>query len=125
MERETEPCCVVVVGDPQWADVSRVKLAIKQLAPGGVVITDDEPYALEAAAMRQARCSLCTGVVFRQPGNGQNALQARATRDRAMYEASFGNLRRRVWVFGELPPDRADTLLAFGNWIERFEKDGE
>ena len=99
---------VAVVGSAKWPDENPVRVAVKSLAAGTMVLVDDEPCAATSAAIRQCRCSNLVSVQFRQPGLGRDVVAARADRDAAMFQ-----LADSLLIFGELAPDRAATLEQF------------
>lgn len=109
---------VAVLGGMAWHDESAVRSMIRAMPPGTVVLLDDDPFDVQAAAMRQCRCSSLVAVVHRLPTSvGKRAVEARRERDRVLL-GSAG----RVVVFGDLGPDREATLReheAAGLRVER------
>jgi len=99
---------ITFVGSAAWYDHNTIRDRIRVLPEGTRILLDDEPFQIEVAAARQARCSGLVAVVYCLPSNsGKGAVAARAVRDRVMFADSH-----RVLVFGELPEDREATLQA-------------
>lgn len=97
---------VAILGAHDWLDQSTVRLVVKTLPADTVVLLDDEPFDLQAAARRQCRCSSLVAVVHQLPTNvGRNAVEARRARDEVLLSSAD-----RVIVFGHLAPDRELTL---------------
>lgn len=99
-----------------WHDQPAVRAAIRTLPSGTVVLLDDDPFDVQAAAQRQCRCSSLVAVVHRLPTSvGKRAVEARKDRDNVLLGSAD-----RVVVFGELAPDREATLRSYaGLQVER------
>jgi hypothetical protein len=97
---------VALLGGFAWRDQPAVRAAVRGLPSGTVVLLDDDPFDVQAAAQRQCRCSSLVAVVHRLPTSvGKRAVEARRERDRVLLGSAD-----RVVVFGELAPDREATL---------------
>jgi hypothetical protein len=97
---------VAILGGLSWHDQPAVRATIRALSVGTVVLLDDDPFDVQAAAQRQCRCSSLVAVVHRLPTSvGRRAVEARRERDRVLLGSAS-----RVVVFGELAPDREATL---------------
>lgn len=106
---------IAFLGGMTWEDHNTVRDRIRVLPPGTVVLLDDDPFAVQAAAQRQCRCSGLVAVVHRLPSTaGKKAVEARAQRDGVMLGSAT-----RVFVFGTLSPDRELTLKRFQLPVER------
>lgn len=109
---------VAVLGGMAFHDQVSVRAMIKSLVAGTVVLLDDDPFEVQAAAQRQCRCSSLVAVVHRLPTSvGKRAVEARRERDSVLLGSAS-----RVVVFGELAPDREATLRehqATGLRVER------
>lgn len=99
---------VAIVGSYDWTDHSSVRRRIKELAkqPDVIVLLDGDPTDVLVAALRECRCSGIVPVQYHLPGNaGKRIIEMRARRDRVL----FGDAELVV-VFGQLSPDRAESL---------------
>jgi hypothetical protein len=109
---------VAVLGGFTFHNQSAVRAFVKGLPQRTIVLLDDDPFDVQAAAVRQCRCSSLVAVVHRLPTSvGKKAVEARAERDRVLLESAS-----RVVVFGELSPDRALTLREFESAGMRVER---
>jgi len=97
---------VVILGSPGFVDTSAVRIYVKRLPSGSVVLIDDDPFDVQLSAMRECRCAGLVCVVHRLPANGgRNAVAARKERDAVLLEGAT-----KVVVFGQLAADRELTL---------------
>jgi hypothetical protein len=110
---------VVILGGPKWVDRTSVELLIKSLADGTVVLVDDDPFTVQSAAIRQARCSHLVAGIYRLPGgHSPGAVVLRRKRDDVLFRDA-----QRAIVFGDLAADREATLEEYesrGLQLERI-----
>jgi hypothetical protein len=98
---------VAILGGMRWTDHNAVRRVIKTLMPGTLVLLDDDPFDTNSAARRECRCSHLVSVTFNLPSStGRKAVEARMQRDDQLFK-----LATRVVVFGDLSPDRENTLV--------------
>lgn len=110
---------IAIVGGPKWVDRISVENLVKSLAATTLVFVDEDPWTVQASALRQCRCSHLVAFIARLPGGAtQGAVVARRKRDAALY-----GLVQRAIVFGALTEDREATLRQYeanGLSVERI-----